>query len=347
MLANKRNFGSTTKVAAVLAIVVAAGVVIAFSTWTYLDSQKLRIGFVEYDLNQLSCYFAQNQGLYQSAGLDMKFQQYSDDRAVMDALASGQLDIAFVGLASAIMYNLNNDTSITILAAASVDGTGIVVRDNSSITTLAGLANKTVAIPVMNGTQAFLLQVMLANASLSRSDVKIVQEDVTSMPDDMNSSTIDAYVAWEPIASKGVYKSVYGQYGYQGRYLANISTLWPDHPGDVIVVRNAILMQPRYVDAIKQFLAVHVNVTNQINMMSTDASINATVYSVLANEYSLNPADGTMALANTRFVYQPDFAKIKDFIAKMVFFKLIQNITNLDSYLPSFYNMTLLNQAIS
>jgi len=350
-VAINRKFWSTTKVAALLAIVAASGIIIAFSTWSFLDSQKLRVGFIESDLNQLSCYFAQDQGLYRAAGLDMKYLQFTDDQAVMDALASGQIDIAFTSLTSAIMYNRNNNTPITILAAASVDGTGIVVRTNSSITSIANLTGKTVAIPVVNGAQDFLLQVMLENASLTRSNVSIVEEDVNSMADDMNSSTttlghIDAYVAWEPIAAKGVHKDIYGLYGYFGRYLNRSIDIWPNHPGDVIVVRNAVLAQAGYVDAIKHFLAVHVSVTNQINTMAANASVNATVYSVIATQLSTNPADGTMGLANTGFVYQPDLARVRDFIAEMVHFKLIASIPNLNSYLASVYNTTLLNQTI-
>nr|MDO8113027.1 ABC transporter substrate-binding protein [Candidatus Sigynarchaeota archaeon] len=279
---------SATKGAALLAMVAVAGIVVAFGTWFVIDSQKLRVGYVQYDLNHLSVHYARSEGLFRNAGLDLKFIAYTNELAIMDALAADQLDIAFVGLAPAIKYNRTNWLPITALASVSVNGSGLIVNKNANITMISELENKTIAIPAAGGTQDFLLRIIV-NGTLeyglngltnTTDDINVTAMNVIGMPWFMNSSINNAYLAPEVCAAKGVFKTTYGDLGYSGKYLVKSGDAWHNHPSSVIVARSALFAQPAYVDAIRRFLGVHVQATDAINAMAINATLNATIYGI-------------------------------------------------------------------
>ncbi len=345
----------TSKLAlAIICIVSIAGISTAFGMWLYVDSQKLRVGYITTDVNHAALFYARNQGMFYDAGLDLKLTGYGSEQAIMDALDAGQLDIALVGLAPAVLYNQVYGTGITVLAAASVNGSAIVVQSNSSINTFADLMNKTIAIPAAGLTQDLLLHAML-NGSLKyggyanqTDNVTVTIKDTTSMLLALNQSKIDAFVAWEAVAATGVHDDVHGRFGYPGKYLANSSETWPNHPSSVVVVRTALLAQPFLVDAITRFLHVHTVATDAVNNGKVENPQTSTFYVTMEREMSINEGDLAMALRNTGFAYQPSIPLVKAFVGNMSAFGLIPAMlpAEIDSFLASFYDTTLLNRSL-
>jgi NitT/TauT family transport system substrate-binding protein len=342
---------------ALISIIALSSIAVAFGTWIYLDSQRLRVGYIKGDMNHAALYYARSQGSYLAADLDLKFVEYSTEQAIMEALNAGSLDLAYVGLAPAVIFNRNNGTAISVLAAASVNGTAIMVNRHSPINTLAGLENKTIAVPSLISTQEFLLRAML-NGTLAYSGISNNTDDVKvgwMSPDQMiiamngtesQVPTIDAYIAWEGLAARGIYLSNFGARGYQGKYLANSSTTWPNHPSSVVVCRTELLGQATYRDMIVRFLGVHASVTDAINAGKLENPTTSSFYLAIEREMSILQANTIMALSNTGFVYQPNIALVKTFVGNMTAFGEIGTIPDLDGYLASFYNTTLLDQAL-
>jgi NitT/TauT family transport system substrate-binding protein len=345
---------NTSKLAlALIGIVSVAGIATAFGIWLYVDDQKLRVGYITTDTNHAALYYARGEGMFYDAGLDLDFTGYSSEQAIMDALDAGQLDIAFVGLAPAVLYNQVYGTGITVLAAASVNGSAIVVRSDSGINTTADLESKTIAIPAADLTQDLLLRAMLNGSTVAyggstnaTDDVVITTIQADSMPLALNDSSIDAFVAWEALAAKGVHDPEHGRFGYPGKYLANSSSTWPNHPSSVVVVRTALLAQPALVDVITRFLHVHAAATDAINAGKVEDPQTSAFYVAMERNMAINEGDLAMALRNTGFAYQPALPIVKAFIGNMSAFGLIPVIPDLDGFLASFYDTTLLNQSL-
>ncbi len=338
---------------ALICIVSVAGIATALGMWMFVDAQKLRVGYVAGDANHAALYYARGQNMFYDAGLDIDFTVYSSEQAVMDALQAGQLDIALVGLAPAVLYNQVYGTGITVLAAVSVNGSAIVVRSDSGIDNFTGLENKTIAIPAFGLTQDLLLHAMLNGSTVAyggstnaTDDVVITTMQADSMPLALNDSTIHAFVAWEAVAARGVHDPDHGRFGYYGKYLANSSATWPNHPSSVVVVRTALLAQPALVDVIKRFLHVHATATDAINAGKVEDPQTSPFYVAMERDMAISKGDLTMALRNTGFVYQPSIPLVKAFIGNMSAFDLIPVIPDLDGFLASFYDTSLLNQSL-
>nr|MDO8084669.1 ABC transporter substrate-binding protein [Candidatus Sigynarchaeum springense] len=337
---------------ALVCIVSVAGIATALGTWLYIDSQKLRVGYIAGDVNHAALIYARAKGMYYNAGLDLKFTVFNSEQAIMDALDAGQLDIALVGLAPAVVFNQKQNTAITVLAGASVNGSAIVVRNDTGINSISDLLDKNIAIPAAGLTQDLLLHAML-NGTLKYGGVTNMTDNVTvttmstsEMPIALNKSTIHALVAWECIAAIAVHEPDHGKFGYPGKYLANSSGTWPNHPDTVVVARTALLGQPALVDAITRFLHVHVVATDAVNIGKVENAQTSAFYITMEREIGISEGVLTRALRNTGFVYQPALPLVKAFVGNMSAFGLIDDIPDLDGFLATFYNTTLLSQAL-
>ncbi len=337
---------------ALICIVSVAGIATALGTWLYVDGQKLSVGYIAGDVNHAALSYARAKNMFYDAGLDLKFTAFSSEQAIMDALHAGELDVALIGLAPAVVYNQTRGTDITVLAAASVNGSAIVVQSNSSINTLADLVNRTIAIPAAGLTQDLLLHAML-NGSLVYSGYANATDNVTvttmlanEMPLALNQSKIEALVAWECIAAMAVNEPDHGRFGYPGRYLWNSSSTWPNHPSSVVVARTALLGEPARVDAITRFLHVHAVATDAVAAGKLENPSTSAFYGTMERAMGIAEGDMIMALGNTGFAYQPSLPLVKAFVGNMSAFGLIDPIPDLDGFLASFYDTTLLNQSL-
>jgi ABC-type nitrate/sulfonate/bicarbonate transport system substrate-binding protein len=161
----------------------------------------------------------------------------------------------------------------------------------------------------------------------------------------LNGSQVDAIVAWESVASTAVHNAAHGRFGYPGKYLANSSGTWPNHPSSVVVARTALLAQPAMVDAITRFLHVHAAATDAINAGKVENPVTSMLYITMEREMSIGEEDLALSLKNTGFAYQPSLPLVKSFIGNMTAFGLI-GAFDVDAFLGSFYDTSLLNASL-
>ena len=76
------------------------------------------------------------------------------------------MDIGYLGAPPALLQHLNAGVDVTIISQANSEGSGLVVRADSGITTVADLVNKTVATPGESSIQFLLLKITLQKAGL-------------------------------------------------------------------------------------------------------------------------------------------------------------------------------------
>ncbi len=310
--------------ASLLVAIACTGIVcITIGAWITIDAQKLRVGIIKADMGHVSTLYARNQFLYQQSGLPFKFFQFNDEIGIIDALARGSIDIAFVGVVPlAIAAQNAGGLDVKIIAGASVNGTCAVVDRRVGISDISGLVNKTIALPAPNTTAEFMLKLAI-NGTLQQDTITIKYMDVSQMPGSMNvsmldpsyaGSHVDAFVAWEAIATFGVHKDVYGPLGYNGAYLFSSGDVMPGHTGSVVVVRGEILQDQARKEIVKLFLEIHVQVTNNLANPANAAK----TQEIIIKEIGINVVDYIEAIQRVGYDAGLNETKIADLVSKAV-----------------------------
>jgi NitT/TauT family transport system substrate-binding protein len=124
----------------------------------------IKLGYLSGDLHQFARVVAMNATLFGGQNLFEKYgvtiepvAPFGNGGLVMDAFATGLIDAGYLGAPPAILKRLNANTDITVVALANMEGTAIVA--DKGITTIGGLANKTVGTPGAASIQHLLLLV--------------------------------------------------------------------------------------------------------------------------------------------------------------------------------------------
>ncbi len=122
---------------------------------------KVRLGYLAADLHQLAMFVAEKEGYYEQIGLisgqNLETKVFPNGVAVMEAFKAGDIDIAYVGGAPATLKRINDNISIEIVAGANNEGSGLVVRSDGEIKSLADLEGRTIAVPGIGTVQYTLL----------------------------------------------------------------------------------------------------------------------------------------------------------------------------------------------
>jgi NitT/TauT family transport system substrate-binding protein len=197
----------------------------------------LRVGFNEW-WGDYTLLVAQEKGLFEKYGVEVEpvyHENYSD---YLIALASGQIDAAFIGMGDAI--NIHRQYPITVVAVSDDGGEDAIIAA-PEISSIRSLMGKKVGITV--GTQYELLVIeMLRSAGMSGGDVAIIKVDPQDAVKALKSGQVQAVYTWEPYLSRALAE------GYQILYQDITLPLFPD----VIAFQRPIAEQRP--DEIKAFL---------------------------------------------------------------------------------------------
>lgn len=136
----------------------------------------IHLGFLQGDLHQMAQVVAQNKtagggvSLFKKYGLNVTIATgapYANGGQEMSiGFATGAVDIGYLGAPPAIINHLGAGVQVTIVAQANSEGSGIVVRTGSGISSLDDLVNKTVATPGESSIQFLLLKNALEERGL-------------------------------------------------------------------------------------------------------------------------------------------------------------------------------------
>jgi len=129
------------------------------------------------------------------------FKSFTYGAPLSEAALADQLDVAFIGDQPAI--NLISTSNNWKIVARLMDfRVAIVIPPNSTITSVADLKGKTLAIPFGASTHRVALE-MIKEAGLSQTDVNIINIDIQEQSDIINSSggktwaKVDAFASWD------------------------------------------------------------------------------------------------------------------------------------------------------
>ena len=193
---------------AILGLVVLLFVVIGYLGWKQTGGGSsnnlttITIGYQAGDEIDLAKLRGQLKKKMKAKGYNVKFKEFQNGSAEMQALASGSIDYARVGDTPGVTA-LASGTKLTYIGVGGTkeNGTGILVKKSSGITSLSDLKGKKIAYTKGTSSQ-YLVMKALKKAGLSTSDVTLVNLDQSAAATAYANGSVDAWVNWDPTTSK-------------------------------------------------------------------------------------------------------------------------------------------------
>ena len=245
----------------IIAIVIIIALIGGYVYFAHPGETTVKIGYLPSD-HDSALFVAQSQKLYEAQGINVETSQFNNGGDLMTAMASGDIDIGYVGVTPALS-SIAKGVPIKIVSGAQMEGSGILVANNSTITSVADLKGKKVATPGEASIQYMLLEYALNQENINISEVNPSSMKVAQMNDALKTGKVDAIVTYEP------YVSIATNAGY-GKLLENSSKILPDHPCCVVVASDKFIKE--HPKELKSILAIHENATKYINEHPNDAA---------------------------------------------------------------------------
>lgn len=135
-------------------------------------------------------------------GYKVVYKQFQDGTSLLQALKSGSIDYARTGDTPPVTAQVAG-TKLTYIGAGSAkpNGSGIVVKKGSGISSIKDLKGKKVAYTKGTSSQYLLLQA-LKKAGMSASDVTWVNMDQSSASVAFAKGKVAAWVTWDPYTAQ-------------------------------------------------------------------------------------------------------------------------------------------------
>lgn len=182
---------------------------------------------------------ANKEGFWKQAGVDPNLQQFTDGPTQIQAMAGGDLDIAYVGPGAAYMPASGQGVVVTL---DSLNTQGDFLIGQPGIDSVADIEGKRVGVP--EGTSGdMILTLALHRAGLTKNDIKVVPLDPPAVPSAFVSGDIDVAATWEPFADEIRSKvpdanmlttnsDYFPEYGFPQMWIAS-NELVEEHPDEV------------------------------------------------------------------------------------------------------------------
>ena len=245
-------------IAIIIAIIVIA---VAGGYFLFMGSgDTVTIGYLPSD-HDAALFVADAQGKFQENGINTKLVQFNNGGDLMTAMASGDVDVGYVGI-TPVLSSIANGVPVKVISAAQTEGSGIVVAKDAGIDDVTDLAGKKIATPGEASIQHMLLTYCLKENGMDISDLKVSAMKVPSMNDALKTNKIDGMITFEP------YVSIAEKNG--AKVLAGSQDILPDHPCCVVVASDKYI--EKHPNETGKILEIHDNATEFINKNTDEAA---------------------------------------------------------------------------
>lgn len=244
------------KIGIIAAVVIVLLVVIGVFAFGGLggSSDTVTIGYLPSD-HDAALFVADAQGLYEKQGIKTELVQFNNGGDLMTAMASGDVDVGYVGI-TPVLSSIEKGVPVKVISAVQTEGSGIVVTKDSGISSAKDLVGKSIATPGEASIQHALLAYYLKENGLSLDDVKVSSMKVPSMNDALNTGKIDAIITFQPYVSIAAKND-------NNKVLANSTDILPNHPCCVVAASDDFLN--KNPDTAKAIVDIHREATDFIN----------------------------------------------------------------------------------
>jgi NitT/TauT family transport system substrate-binding protein len=148
-------------------------------------------------------YIADKAGYFKQEGLTVKFQQAQGGAALVPALVSGGIQVAFSNWVSLFLAK-SNGIDLTVIAdgdRAKPGFSGVFVMPNSPIKKPADLAGKKIAVNTLNNIGGLVISAVLKQQGVDPKSVKFVEVGFPDMGPTLQRGDVDAVWVVEPFTS--------------------------------------------------------------------------------------------------------------------------------------------------
>lgn len=237
-----------------LTILIAVILLIIFTLYAMSgeNTETVKIGYLPTD-HDSALFVANATGMFKDAGIDVELYEYNNGGDMMSAMASGELDVGYVGI-TPVIYSISKGVPVKIVAGAQNEGSGLLSH-SSSVKSITDLKGKTVATPGEASIQSVLLKYDLKKHGLSTSDIESPTMKVSSMNDALKTDGIDAMLTYEPYVT--ISKDINNQ-----TLVESSADILPDHPCCVVIMNEKFLSKES--DKAKKILDIHKRATEKI-----------------------------------------------------------------------------------
>ena len=276
-------------------ISVLAVMAIVFSGSVYADKEKIRIGWV-YAMANAPIIIAQEKGYFDELGLDVEIRSFTSGPIVQQALAAGELDMAYIG-APPVYHWFSRGLDSRILAKVNYGQAAVIVRKDSGIDDLQGLRGKKVAgVKKGSGMDVLLRGYVLGEEAKMQpdKDVSIVPMPSGNMGPSVESKVVDGAFIWEPFTSQSELRG-------DSKVIFDMNQAVPKYPWYVVMAMPEALKNKR--SAIKKVLAAHKKAVEFLNSSpdaGNDIIAKAFKLETVKNEKTGETVTGTQIVAQAR-----------------------------------------------
>jgi len=135
-----------------------------------VSGKQITLGYINQDLHHLPMFIASQEGYYEAVGLvpgqTLQLKGYANGVAVMEAFKVKELNASYLGVAPAVLKQLNDGIALRGIGGANDEGSAIVVAKDSDIQSIGDLKDKTVAIPGLGTVQSYILDLAARNNTM-------------------------------------------------------------------------------------------------------------------------------------------------------------------------------------
>lgn len=138
---------------------------------------------------------AENKGYFDEMGLNVSLTEFGRGPEEISAMGSGDIDIAQIGHGAHALCIEGQAVVFNIDATSLADM--VIGNKEKGVSKVEDLKGKTVAVTGGSSSEV-ILNLAMADAGLTKDDVKLVEMDANGMVTAMVSGQIDACAAWSP-----------------------------------------------------------------------------------------------------------------------------------------------------
>ena len=217
----------------------------------------LRLGFFPNVTHGAALVGTTNGAFAKALGPNVTLEEkvFNAGPAEIEALFGDQIDLGYIGPGPAVNGFLKSQgKALRIVSGAASGGAALVVREDSGITNIRGLAGKMVAVPQIAGTQDISLRHALQEVGLTSTDkggnVSILPATSADTLTLFKKKSLDAAWVAEPWVARLVKEG-------HGKILIDERDLWPkrEFASAVVIVRTKFLNENP--ELVEKFLRSH------------------------------------------------------------------------------------------
>lgn len=244
-MVNKKYIGI-----AVVLLIIIAGAVFYFTSSN--DDNTVSIGYLPSD-HDAALFVANASNMYTDAGLKVELHEYNNGGDLMTAMASGTVDVGYVGI-TPVLSSIQKGVPVKVIAGAQTEGSGLVTKD-PNIKSITDLKGKKIATPGEASIQYMLLNYDLKKHGMSINDITSPSMKVASMNDALKTGSIDAMLTYEP------YVSIATQVNNQ-TLIEDSSSILSNHPCCVVAVSQSFI--DKHPQQVQKIADIHKKATEKL-----------------------------------------------------------------------------------